>query len=278
MQPVEHSVSYLLAGAYHRLAYTAWGDPAAQPVVCVHGLTRNGRDFDPLAESLADRFYVVCPDMPGRGHSGWLPDPALYQPPNYVIAVSHLLAVLNRPVYWIGTSLGGIMGMLTAAMPGNPIVRMVLNDIGPFIPEAALTRIQSYIGTHPVFSDLAAAEAYLREIHAPFGALTDEQWKNLTAHSVRVLPEGGFALHYDPDMVKPFTAGPAQAVDMWGVWGAISAPVLAIRGADSDLLLPETLAQMGEKAETHVVAGCGHAPALMDAPTIGVIRSFLISA
>ena len=275
MQPREHTISYLLQGKFHQLAFTAWGNPQAQPVVCVHGLTRQGRDFDTLAEKLSDRFYLLCPDIPGRGRSAWLPDPALYQYPSYVAALSHLLAFIDRPVHWVGTSMGGILGMLIAAAPGNPIQRMVLNDIGPFIPQAALARIQSYIGGLPHFADLAAAEAYLRQVHAPFGALTDAQWRGMAEHSVRAVPGDGLALHFDPGMTVPILAAPAQDVDMWPVWDAITVPMLTIRGAESDLLLDETLQRMAAKSETHVLPGVGHAPALMDAPTIAVIQGFL---
>jgi len=275
MTPRQLSLNYLLNGAFYRLAMTAWGDPQAQPVVCVHGLSRNGRDFDTLAESLQDRFYLLCPDMPGRGRSSWLPDPALYQPLSYVQALSHLLAFIDRPVHWVGTSMGGILGMLIAATPGNPIKRMVLNDIGPFIPQAAIARIQSYIGTQPSFAGLEEAEAYFRDVHAPFGALTDAQWRAIAEHSTRVLADGRLALHYDPGMTIPLLAGPAQDTDMWAAWDRIDIPRLTLRGASSDLLLPETFARMGEKSALHTVADCGHAPALMDAQTIEVIRAFL---
>jgi pimeloyl-ACP methyl ester carboxylesterase len=275
MAPRQPSLKYLLNGAFHSLAMTAWGDPHAQPVICVHGLSRNGRDFDALAESLQDRFYLICPDMPGRGQSSWLPDPALYQPLSYLQALSHLLAFIDRPVYWVGTSMGGILGMLIAATPGHPIQRMVLNDIGPFVPQAAIARIQSYIGALPTFADLAEAEAYFREVHAPFGTLSDAQWLHMAEHSTRVVPDGRLALHYDPTMTIPLLAGPAQDSDMWSSWDRIDIPLLTLRGATSDLLLPETFDRMGEKSALHTVPGCGHAPALMDAPTIETIRAFL---
>jgi pimeloyl-ACP methyl ester carboxylesterase len=274
MQPREHELAYLLNGAFHRLAFTAWGNPHAQPVVCVHGLTRQGRDFDAMAEALSDSYYLLCPDMPGRGRSGWLPDPWLYAPSIYVVALSHLLAFIDRPVIWVGTSMGGILGMLLAATPGNPITRMVLNDIGPFIPQAALARIQSYIGAQPHFADVRAAETYLRGVHAPFGKLTDAQWRSIAEHSVRPV-QNGLALHFDPAMTVPVLGTPAQDADMWPVWANIDIPMLTLRGAQSDLLLAETLHQMSEKSAIHTVPDCGHAPALMDAPTIEVIRKFL---
>jgi pimeloyl-ACP methyl ester carboxylesterase len=267
------AVHYLLAGAFYRMAWVEFGDRAAPPVICVHGLTRNGRDFDTLAEALSDRFRVICPDLPGRGASEWLPDPALYQPPSYVVALGHLLAAVGRPVHWVGTSLGGICGMLVAAAAGQPIARLVLNDVGAFIPKAALARIRGYIGDMPEFDDLAALEAHLRRVHAPFGALTDAQWRHLATHSARTLPNGKLALHYDPAIAAPIVAAEPADVALWPFWQRVTIPTLTIRGASSDLLLAETLTQMG--GASYVVADAGHAPALMDTASIAVIRDFL---
>jgi pimeloyl-ACP methyl ester carboxylesterase len=275
MQFTEGNLTYWLEGAFLRLAYTAWGDRAAPPVLCVHGLTRTGRDFDALAAALADRFHVICPDLPGRGRSDWLPRGALYQPVTYVTALTHLLAVLGRPVHWVGTSLGGICGMIAASSSGAPLRKLVLNDIGPFVPAPALERIASYVGNLPEFADVAAAAAYLRQVHAPFGNLTDAQWLHLAATGTRMLPGGKLTLHYDPAIAEPMRAAPPQAIDLWPLWDRIGIPALVLRGAQSDLLLPETLIRMSARAATHVVADCGHAPALMDTETISVIREFL---
>jgi len=275
MQPRNQETLYWLEGTFQRLAFTTWGNPAAEPVLCVHGLTRTGRDFDALAQALSDRFLVICPDLPGRGRSAWLPRGELYQPPTYVLALSHLLAAIGRPVRWVGTSLGGICAMLVAACGGAPITRLVLNDIGPFVPEAALARIRDYVGNLSIFADIDAVSAYLRQVHAPFGPLTDAQWLHLARTGSRVLPDGTLTLHYDPAISAPMRAGPVQALDLWPLWDRIDVPTLVLRGADSDLLLPETLLRMGEKAATHVVPDCGHAPALMDEATINIIRNFL---
>ncbi len=275
MSPDLTEIPYLLAGRFYRLALTCWGDPSHPPVVCVHGLSRLSRDFDALAEALADRFYIVCPDLPGRGRSEWLAEPSLYSPSHYTVPLSHLLASLARPVRWVGTSLGGICGMLLAAAPGAPIERMVLNDIGPFLPKAALQRIADYVGLIPEFDDAAGLEAHLRRVHASFGPLTDAQWAHLARHSARLLPDGRPTLHFDPAMTVPLRAAPSADLDLWPVWEAIRAPMLTIRGESSDLLLPETLDRMAAKSQTHVVADTGHAPALMDAPTIGRIVEFL---
>ena len=277
------SVSYLLGGAFHRMAYTAWGDPASPPVVCVHGLTRNGRDFDALAANLADRFRVICPDLPGRGTSDWLPDPMLYQAQHYVTALAHVLAAIGRDVAWVGTSLGGICGMVIAAASGNPIAKLVLNDVGPFIPAEALTRIRDYMLASSAselmerFPDLEAIERHLRLIHAPFGPLTDAQGEHLARHSARTLPGGHLAMHYDPAIAAPLAANPAAAVDLWAFWDRIRVPVLAIRGMESDLLLPDTLHRMqASGAQTLIVPDTGHAPALMDPAEIAAVRAFLL--
>ncbi len=264
---------YVLGGAFHTMRHVEWGDPAAPPVVCVHGLTRTGRDFDALAAGLPG-YRVICPDLPGRGQSDWLPDGVLYSTGTYIVALSALVAGLG-PVRWVGTSLGGICGMVIASMPGQPITRLVLNDIGPHIPAAALARIQTYIGDVPLFADLAGLERHLRRVHAPFGALTDAQWAHLAATSARSVP-GGVALHYDPAIAESVMENAPTDVDMSAFWSPITVPVLVVRGESSDLLLPNTLAAMAASgAQTHTVAGAGHAPALMDAPTIAVIAAFL---
>jgi pimeloyl-ACP methyl ester carboxylesterase len=271
------AISYLLGAQFHRLAFIEFGNPAAPAVLCVHGLTRNGRDFDPLAEALADRYHVICPDLPGRGASDWLPDAALYQAASYVVALSHLLAYINKKVAWVGTSLGGICGMMVAAASHTPITKLVLNDIGPLIPAAALARIRDYIGSGPaLFADLGALEAHLRMIHAPFGRLSDAQWRHLARFSARKLPNGGFALHYDPAIATPIKASVPVDADLSVFWDRVRVPVLAIRGESSDLLTEATFARMAQTgAQTLTVADCGHAPALMDAPTIAAIRRFL---
>jgi len=277
-----NSVSYLLGTKFYKMAYVEFGNPAAPAVLCAHGLTRNGRDFDVLAEALADRFHVICPDLPGRGKSDWLNDAGSYQPPSYVVALAHLLAVIGKPVAWVGTSLGGICGMMMAAAQNTPVTRLVLNDIGPHIPAAALKRIRDYMTAAPErFATLAALEANLREIHAPFGRLSDAQWAHLAKFSARAVLDqtgaGAFAMHYDPKIVEPIRATVPLDADMWPIWSMIKVPVLAIRGAASDLLLPETFAQMqAGTAMGYTVPDAGHAPALMDAASIAAIRGFLL--
>jgi pimeloyl-ACP methyl ester carboxylesterase len=277
-----NSVTYLLGTKFHKMAYVEFGNPAAPAVLCVHGLTRNGRDFDPLAEALADRFHVVCPDLPGRGKSDWLGEAMAYQPPSYVVALAHLLAVIGKPVSWVGTSLGGICGMMVAAAQNTPINRLVLNDVGPMIPAAALKRIRDYMtGAPERFASIGALEAHLREIHAPFGRLSDAQWAHLARFSARpVLDQtghGAFAMHYDPKIIEPMRSAVPIDVDMWPLWEMIKTPRLVIRGETSDLLLEDTFEQMkADGAQGHVVPGCGHAPALMDAESIDAVRAFLL--
>jgi pimeloyl-ACP methyl ester carboxylesterase len=277
-------VNCLDSTGLHRMAYWEWAGPHADaPVlVCVHGLSRQGRDFDALARALSARWRVVCPDVVGRGHSDWLRQPAGYQIPSYIADMVALLARLDvAQVDWVGTSMGGLIGLGLAALPrpeGVPslIRRLVLNDVGPKIPRAALARIKDYIGKAQDFADLAALTHHLRVIHRPFGDLSAAQWGHLAEHSARTLPNGRIALHYDPAIATPIQASEPADVDMTALWQRIAIPRLAIRGEASDLLLPETLAQMAaDGASTHEVADAGHAPALMDLPTIAVIQDFL---
>lgn len=279
------SVQYLLGTRFYKMAYVEFGNPAAPAVLCVHGLTRNGRDFDALAEALADKFHVICPDLPGRGQSEWLPDGLAYQPPTYVQALSHLLAQINKPVAWVGTSLGGICGMMIAAAQNTPITRLVLNDIGPHIPAAALLRIRDYmLGAPAHFATMAALSAHLQEIHAPFGSLSPAQWAHLAQVSARqaVDPAGGgtvLTMHYDPKILDPMRSTAILDVDMWPVWEAIKLPRLVIRGAKSDLLLPSTYERMlAAGAQGYVVADAGHAPALMDYESEARIKAFLMQS
>ncbi|HYD30306.1 MAG TPA: alpha/beta fold hydrolase, partial [Azospirillaceae bacterium] len=214
----------LSAAGFHRVAYTEWGaTDAASTVVCAHGLARNGRDFDTLAQALAiGGRRVACPDVVGRGRSDWLADPDLYGYPQYLADMAVLIARLDvETVDWVGTSMGGLIGLFLAARPGAPIRRLVINDVGPFIPKAALARIGSYLGSDPAFDDLAGVEEYLRTIYKGFGALNDAQWRAMAEHSARRRPDGRLGLAYDPGIATPFTAQEPADVDLWAVWDAI---------------------------------------------------------
>jgi pimeloyl-ACP methyl ester carboxylesterase len=281
--PVVRSVPCLAPhGGFHRVAYAEWpGPPDAPTLLCVHGLTRNGRDFDPLARALSDRYRVICPDVAGRGRSDWLAVPGDYGYPLYLADMAALLARLDvESVDWVGTSMGGLIGMMLAAQPGNPIRRLVLNDIGPFLPKSALERIGSYVGKDPHFADIAGLETYLRQVHAPFGPLTDEEWRHLAEHGWRRLPDGGFGVAYDPHIGDAFH-GELSDVDLWPVWDAVRCPTLVVRGAESDLLRAEDAAAMTQRGPRAALAefpGIGHAPALMAADQIAAVRDFLTAS
>lgn len=275
------SVRCLNPAGSHAMAYMEWGPVnAARTVVCAHGLTRNSRDFDLLALAMAEKGWrVVCPDVAGRGRSEWLSNGMLYSYPQYIADMNTLLARLDCDrVDWVGTSMGGLIGMMLAAAPETPIRSLVMNDVGPLVPMAALKRIGTYVGGEQTFPDMAAAEAHFRTVHAPFGQLTGEQWAHLARHSVRPLEGGGFSLGYDPAIAAPFKTAITADVDLWAMWQTVTCPVMVIRGADSDLLLPDTMAKMTERAaetETLTVPGCGHAPALMSAGQMTPVVSWL---
>jgi pimeloyl-ACP methyl ester carboxylesterase len=277
----ERTVQCLGPHGLHRMAYTEWGDPSNPKVlVCVHGLTRNGRDFDFLAQALAGEYRVVCPDVVGRGRSDWLGVKADYGFPVYVADMITLLARLDaKTVHWVGTSMGGIIGMLIASQPHSPISRLVLNDVGPVITAVSLRRIGEYVGRAPKFPTMQAAEAWIREVGAPFGALTDAQWQHLTRYSVRPV-EGGFAMVYDPGIGDVFRTTQLVAdIDLWDVYRAIRCPTLAIRGAESDLMERGTLEQMaasGPHARIVEIPRIGHAPMLLDPGQIALVRDFLL--
>ncbi len=280
----EHTVQCLSPAGLHRMAYTEWGDPKNTKVLlCVHGLTRCGRDFDFLAESLANEYRVVCPDVVGRGRSDWLRTKSFYGIPQYVADMVTLLARLDADVvHWLGTSMGGLIGMALAAQENSPISRLVLNDVGPVLTAVSLKRIGDYLGQAPRFDSYAQAEAFVRFVSATFGKLTDLQWRHLTTHVVRTAADGKIEFCYDPGIAEPFKTdqGGDKDVELWPLYDAIRCPTLVMRGELSDLLLPETVAQMtsrGPRAKTAVVLAVGHAPMLLDEAQVGVVRDFLLA-
>ena len=280
LQPRECHFHSLSPHGFHRVAYREWGHPdCPRVVVCVHGLTRNGRDFDTLAQSLDDRFRLLCPDMPGRGDSDWLPDVNDYVFPTYLTTLTALLAHADvEQVAWVGTSMGGLLGMVMAAQPNTPVTRLVLNDVGPVIAPAALARIAAYVGLDPVFASFAALEAHIREVSAPFGPLTDAQWTELARTTARETPDGRWRLKYDPGIAVPFRNASAAVSDLWAVWDAIRCPTLVLRGAESDLLAADTAAAMrtrGPRPRVVEFPGIGHAPMLLDAEQIAPVAAFL---
>lgn len=275
----ERSFLGLSPAGFHRVAYTDWGNEVDPMAICVHGLTRNGRDFDHLARALAGKHRVVCPDMVGRGRSAWLPNGALYTYPQYLADMTVLIGgVAREAIDWIGTSMGGLIGMMLAAQEGTPIRRLVINDVGPFVPKAALERLAAYVGEDPSFDGIDQLEAYLRKVAAPFGPLTDAEWRHLATYSAR--PDAGnrLRLAYDPRIGDALRGQPIQDVDLWPLWDRVRCPVLVLRGAASDLLLGETAAEMSRRHPRTTVVEipeCGHAPALMDPAQIAVIQNWL---
>lgn len=273
------ALSALGPHGFHKIHYTEWGDPEnPEVVVCVHGLTRNSRDFDFLASALAKSYRVVCPDMPGRGLSDWLVQKEDYTITTYLGDIAVLLGRLNvEQVRWVGTSMGGLIGMFLATLPGSPVNRLILNDIGPQISQESQARIAQYLGSNPSFADAASAESYFRTVHAPFGPLTDEQWKQITLSSIKPAPEQGFMLRYDPGIAEAFRAHRKGGGSFWEVWDTIRCPVLVLRGAESDLLSQETasaMLQRGPRCQLVEFAGIGHAPALMSEDQIAVVRDW----
>jgi pimeloyl-ACP methyl ester carboxylesterase len=253
-------------------------------LVCVHGLTRNGRDFDFLAQALAADYRVVCPDIVGRGKSDWLSNKSLYVMPQYCADLTTLLARLNvETVDWLGTSMGGLIGMALAAQPGNPIRRLILNDVGPVVSAVSLARIGDYLGSPPRFDSIEQAEAYVRAVSAPFGPHTDAQWRHLTVHAVREAADGKIEFRYDPGIAQVYQQGQqlsgGKDVELWPLFDAITCPTLLLRGEQSDLLTPQTaqaMTQRGPRAQLVEISGVGHAPTLMDEAQIAPVRNFLL--
>jgi pimeloyl-ACP methyl ester carboxylesterase len=277
------SVLGLTRRSFHRIAFTDWGPAVSdRPVLCVHGLTRNGRDFDHLAAALAGRKRrVVCPDLPGRGQSERLKDSSDYVLPQYCSDMTILIAALGcTEIDWVGTSLGGLIGMVLAALPGSPIRRLVINDIGPYLPWAGLLRLGANLNEAPrSFDTIEAAELYFRRVLAPFGELEDEHWRHLTAHSVEWKPERQrFESLCDPNIAHAFRNPWHYSVDLWKYWDAIDIPVLVVRGQHSDLLPEDVLKDMlrrNRNATAHIVQNCGHAPALIAPDQVELVGAFL---
>jgi pimeloyl-ACP methyl ester carboxylesterase len=278
----ERQLDFLSPHGFGSMHYYEWGDPAnGHVVMCVHGLTRNGRDFDALAQELSGRFRVICPDMPGRGKSNWLRDPNDYVFTTYVGALTALIARADlESLSWVGTSMGGLLGMVLAGQPGTPIGKLVINDVGPVIEPSALQRIGSYVGANPVFATFAELEAHIRFVSAPFGSLTDSQWRQLSESTARPFPDGRWALNYDPGIATPFRTAQDQSALLWALWDAITCPTLLLRGAQSDLLAPATAREMaarGPKPALIEFPGVGHAPMMLDASQIAPVAAFLRS-
>lgn len=298
---------------FHRVAYTDWGDPASRhAVLCVHGLSRNSRDFDRLAAALESDCRVVCMDVVGRGDSDWLEDKSGYCFPTYLSDAAALIARVTTPatkgllgqlqarllgpppttkINLVGTSMGGLIGMLLAAKPGSPIRRLVMNNVGPFVPWNALIRLKGQVGSQTHFASAAEVEAYVRRVCAPFGALDEAWWEHLARHGAEALEGGGYRLRYDPNINRSLPVhqdpelpiGPEflRGIDLWSIWKDIRCPVLVLRGADSEVLPAEVVAKMQRRKPNVTVvefAGVGHAPSLAEPEQIRAVRDFVLAA
>jgi pimeloyl-ACP methyl ester carboxylesterase len=281
---LENHVQCLGPGGLHRMHYVEWGSrDNPRIVICVHGLSRNGRDFDTLAQVLERDFRVVCPDIVGRGKSDWLGSKTGYVNSQYAADITTLIARLTadgaRDISWVGTSMGGIIGMILASLPQTPIRRLVLNDVGGVVPKAALARIAAYLGKDPRFATFRELEMCVRTISAPFGPLTDAQWEHLTRYNSTHHADGTWGFNYDPGIAAPFQGIAIEDVGLWQYYDAVTCPTLLLRGADSDLLLEDTaraMTQRGPRARLVEFSGVGHAPMLMANDQIDVVKDFLL--
>ena len=262
------------------LHYTEWGAGNAETVIAWHGLARTGRDMDDIAAHLATRWRVICPDTIGRGLSQWSPDPAREYCLEFYVRLAQALldALAIERVQWLGTSMGGSIGLVAAAtLLRGRITRLVLNDNGPQLAPAAIERIRSYAGQPAAFTTVSELEAYFRTVYKPYGHLSDAQWRRLTETSVRRLPDGRVTPHYDPAMVQQFERA-TDDYERWAEWDSLDIPVLCLRGEHSDLLLAETAEAMrrrGPRAVVATIAGCGHAPALNVPAQWALVERFL---
>jgi pimeloyl-ACP methyl ester carboxylesterase len=284
------SVQCLSLAGLHRMSYKEWGD-AANPnvLVCVHGVTRVGDDFDAMARALAGDYRVICPDIVGRGRSDWLKNPQLYRIPQYVSDIVTLLARVlpegeRQSVDWFGTSMGGLIGLGLASLPGNPVRKLVLNDIGPVLAPIAMQRIGDYIGQDLRFDTFEDGAKFIRDVSLSFGQHTEAEWHKLCSDVLRQDKDGNWVRHYDMGLATPFRSATPESADadqamLWAAYDAIKCPTLLVRGADSDLLSPETAAEMtrrGPKATLVEIPNVGHAPTFIHEDQIAIARKFLL--
>lgn len=287
--PTLHHVQCLDARGLHRMAYWQWEQAGhldrPRTLVCVHGLSRQGRDFDTLARDLTSHFRVICPDVVGRGRSDRLADPMGYAIPTYVADMVTLVARLDvEHVDWVGTSMGGLIGLGLASLPGSPVRKLVLNDVGPTVEPVAIERIKTYLGLPVTWKDEQEAAAALWSVSQGFGPHTPGQWLELTRPQLVPAPGGGVMSHYDPAIAAPvrvMTPEMLKAAEAmtWQAYERIRCPTLLLRGRDSDLLLPATaqaMTERGPKARLVEFAGVGHAPTLVAADQRAVVRQFLL--
>lgn len=248
--------------------------------MCAHGYSGNARDFDFLARAIAQDARVICLDVAGRGESDWLPSAPHYHFGQFISDIDALLAHLRvEEVEWVGTSMGGLLGMLLASRTASPVKRLVLNDIGAFVPMDALQQIGRNLQAPARFESLAAVEAHLRHTHRDWGDISDAQYRHLTKHHARPTGDGGFRLHFDPQitrLIQPFPLAPG--IFFWDAWYRVRCPVLLIRGDRSEVLplaVAETMLEIKPGTQLVEIPGAGHAPALMSPMEIGIVREFL---
>lgn len=287
MQAKRKSVQCLSPAGLHHMAYKEWGDPSNKNVlICVHGVTRVSDDFDVLALALSDLYRIICPDVVGRGRSDWLPNPQLYQIPQYVSDMVSLLARLDvENVDWLGTSMGGLIGMGLASMPKNPIRKLILNDVGPALNLDAIVRIGEFIGQDVRFDTFDEAAAYIREVSISFGPHSEAQWHKLASDVLKQNKDGKWIRHYDLGLsipVKAITPELAVAGEamMWAAYDAVKCQTLLVRGSNSDLLTIEAAKEMtkrGPCATLVEIAGVGHAPTFVQPEQIAIARNFLLN-
>ncbi|MCL2829378.1 MAG: alpha/beta hydrolase [Betaproteobacteria bacterium] len=281
-QPRRRHVVCAHLGGLHRMAYYEWGEPGNPRVLlCVHGLTRNAHDFDVLARALSNEYRVVCPDIIGRGASDWMENPNDYSFPQYVSDMITLCARIDAETLdWVGTSMGGLIGMMIAGDELSPISRLVLNDVGPFVSAEVLQQMSQYFFREWRFASYAEAQAHLRKVHASFGPLNDAEWGYLARNSIRQAADGSWEFDYDPKIGKAFqimTLTPLP-LDLWLLYDRIRCPTLAIRGATSGLLPRSTHREMGKRgpcAKLAQIPDVGHAPTFFRPPEIRILREFL---
>ncbi|MYM72683.1 alpha/beta fold hydrolase [Duganella sp. FT134W] len=289
LEPKIKSVQCLSLAGLHRMSYKEWGDESNPNVLlCVHGVTRVGDDFDNMARALAADYRVICPDIVGRGRSDWLRNPQLYVLPQYVSDIVTLLARVlpdeHQQVDWFGTSMGGLIGMGLASLPGNPIRKLVLNDIGPVLAPQAMQRIGDYIGQDLRFDSFEAGAKFVRDVSVSFGEHTDAEWHKLATDVLRKDKDGKWVRHYDMGLALPFRSATPESAEadqamLWAAYDAITCPTLLVRGADSDLLSPETaklMTERGPKAQLVEIPHVGHAPTFIHDDQIHIAKQFLL--
>ncbi|MGI9317121.1 MAG: alpha/beta fold hydrolase [bacterium] len=270
-------------GSRHMLRWAEWGEAANPRVLfCAHGLSRNGRDFDYLASAAAADYRVICPDYPGRGKSDQLVDPRNYHNQQYLLDTLHILSSLTfEQLDWVGTSMGGLIGIGLASMKEHRVRRMVINDVGAFIPGEALALINQYLSVHPKFESLDQAENYFRSVYASFGPLEDEHYHHLVQHGImQAEDDAGYVLNHDPAMIDQFISLECKDIELWDLWDKVNIPTLIIRGEKSGLLLRSTIEQMKLRhkgADSEEIAHCAHAPSLMVPDQIKLVLDWLQS-